>query len=168
MSIKEEELDSEVTAEISRIAAVVASEDPISAIVRGHLYVESLLLQTIAEGLPDPGAIDLARMNFPTKLALTVAMKLVPVEDKRGYAKLNALRNQLSHNFDAVIEERDESALRQSLSESQKKFFTAILAKLKENSAFPQQKFIDLRICVSALCSTSLKTFMSAKHAPKK
>jgi hypothetical protein len=165
MTTLAETIEVHLEREITRLLTVIAHDDPLGVVVRGHLYLESLLLQTIQEKLADPGAIDLTRMNFVTKLDLAVAMKLVPVEDRRGYAKLNALRNQLSHNFDAAIEERDETALRHSLSERQKEYWKRYEPLVRQFSVTnPKIKFLELRLGVAAICSTGLNSFLLTKH----
>jgi hypothetical protein len=103
-------------------------------------------------------------MNFSTKLDLAVAMKLIPAADRRGYAKLNWLRNQLAHNFDRVVEERVETALRHSLSERQKGFLTQIEPMFTNPS---ELRYLQLRGSIVALYSSSLKSFLLAKHERK-
>jgi hypothetical protein len=53
-----------------------------------------MLIQTFEESLPEPGKIDLTRLNFPTKLELALALKLLPHDQKGGFAALNAARKQ--------------------------------------------------------------------------
>jgi hypothetical protein len=69
----ESDIKNEVRKELVRFLIAITKEDPIGAIVRCHLYVESLLLQIIEQGLSDPGAIELTRVSFPTKRKLTRA-----------------------------------------------------------------------------------------------
>jgi hypothetical protein len=47
-------IKNEVRKELVRFPIAITKEDPIGAIVRSHLYVESLLLQIIEQGLSDP------------------------------------------------------------------------------------------------------------------
>ena len=93
----------ELEKEIDRFVKSLQNEDPLGVVIRGHLFIESKFIRLIEEALPDAGAIDLGRLNFPLKLDLAVALKLLPETEKRGYAQLNALRNQLAHNIDAQI-----------------------------------------------------------------
>jgi hypothetical protein len=115
MSTDKDTIDKEVDENINRILKNLLNEDPLGAVIRGHLYVESKLIQLIEEALPDPGAIDLARLQFPIKLDLAVALELLSDSDKRAYAALNAVRNTMAHNADAGLLAADESRIYRAL-----------------------------------------------------
>lgn len=140
--------------------------DLLGAVIRGHAYVESNLIQLIESALPDPGALDLTRVNFPTKRELAVAMRLLSKGGKPGYAALNRLRNKFAHNIDAQFLESDEQRLYRALSKAQKdradgfvKFFATKAPKLP----FPL-----LRVSITALCIESLDQLMSVSSAHEK
>jgi hypothetical protein len=146
--------------EIDLIFSALKNEDPLGVVIRGHLYVESQLIQLLEEALPDPGAIDLTRLNFPTKLDLAVALKVIKETEKRGYAGLNSLRNHLAHNIDVELRESDEKRLYQALSESQKEAASKLS---KEISGWKL-----LRACVGALCAESLSQRLIVMRAKQK
>jgi hypothetical protein len=128
--------------------------------MRGHLYVESRLIQLIEDALPDPGAIDLSRLSFRIKLDLAVALKLISETNKLGYIQLNALRNQMAHNVDAEPTKIDEKRLYQALNEEQRKFADSlshgigILGTLKSS--------------IAALCVEVLGLLLERRREAKK
>jgi hypothetical protein len=111
---EEEEIEERTEKVIQGIRKALGKEDPLGMVIRGHLFVESQLIQLLENALPDPGAIDLTRLNFPTKLDLAVALKLLSEAQKRGYLALNRLRNHLAHNMDVELSESDERRLYQA------------------------------------------------------
>src|ERR1700676_1817672 len=135
---------------VQAIGKALSKEDPLGVVIRGHLFVESQLIQLLEEALPDPGAIDLSRLNFPTKVDLAVALKLFSELRKRGYLALNKLRNHLAHNIDVELRESDERRLLQALTEEQKK-----LAQDLIDAASPDDPWSVLRGCVASLCTDS-------------
>jgi hypothetical protein len=94
----------------------IYAEDPLGAVVRGHLYVESLVLSLIEEALPNPKAVDLVRLNFPLKIDLAVAMGLIHPDDKPAFMFLNRLRNRFAHNVKATVSLEDERAFLAAMS----------------------------------------------------
>jgi hypothetical protein len=94
----------------------IFADDPLGAVVRGHLYVESLLITLIEEALLNPEAIDLARLNFPLKMDLAVALGLVNPDDAPAFLFLNRLRNRFAHNVEATVSSEDEKAFLAAMS----------------------------------------------------
>ncbi len=136
--------------EIDFMIEALTKEDPLGVLIRGHLYVESRLMQVISFSLRDPGAIDLTRLQFPIKLDLAVAMGLLTENDKRGYARLNALRNQVAHRFNSEISETDERSLYNALNREQKK------AGDVHREAFSGLPLSILRTSILSLCKEIL------------
>jgi hypothetical protein len=84
-------------------------------ILKGHLLMEELINEFLGEVLPNPDAVDLAKLNFATRLHLLEA--LLP---KGSFSdifdaaeKLNTLRNKLAHHLEhPQIENFTENFLR--------------------------------------------------------
>ncbi len=125
------------------------SDDSMGFIVRGHLYIESALMQLIEEAPPDPGAIDLTRFNFPLKLDLAVALGLMSESETRGYLRLNSLRNKHAHNLGVALSEDDQRNLFQSLDQLQRDKIRQIASPKKLNR-FPELS----RWCIASLYLT--------------
>jgi len=85
------------------------------AIIRGHLWVQSAIIQYVETELANPNDIDLARMDFSVLVDLAIALGLIVKEDSSGYKKLNGLRNRFAHNLMASIALQDAVDLYNSL-----------------------------------------------------
>jgi DNA-binding MltR family transcriptional regulator len=107
----------------------INQEDFLQIIIRGHLYIESRLIQLIRENLHRPDAIDLSKINFPTKLDLCVALGVLDEEEKKAYLHLNKLRNKFAHNLDALIDEDEIEAFLSDFSEYQISLVNSIESK---------------------------------------
>jgi hypothetical protein len=97
------------------------AEDPLALVLRGHLYVEAALIKQIESGLVDKKALKVARLNFPNKVNLAVALGKVDPPDDRGFIALNDLRNDFAHDVKMKLTEQNESKLYDALSQSQRK-----------------------------------------------
>jgi hypothetical protein len=148
----------ELQKEINRLVASIAKEDPLGAVIRGHLFVESKIMQLLSLSLHDSGAIDLSRVAFLTKLDLAVAMGVLTETDKRGYARLNALRNQVAHDFEAEIRPSDEKNLYNALNKEQK------ASADHYSESFVKFSFGILRACLASLCGESLFRVFSLEN----
>ena len=96
---------------VTKFLTDVQGEDPLAVIIRGHLYVESVLTQLIEEFLAEPSAIEVERLSFKTKVELALAVG-APIEELRTpLTELNRLRNKLAHDVGATITVQDEDRL---------------------------------------------------------
>ena len=92
-----------------RLMAAVTQEpgDPTFSVLKAHLVFEELLRAYLDRELRNPNALEGARLTFAQLLA--VARACSPVSDVKWHweaiAKLNSLRNMLSHNL--LPKERD-------------------------------------------------------------
>jgi hypothetical protein len=145
-----DEFEKEINKTADWVTKSLYAEDPLGVVIRGHLYVESRLIQLIEQALPEPGAIDLTRLNFSTKMDLAVALGLLSEGDKRPYAALNALRNRVAHNAEIEIDEADERQLQKALTAQQRD------AQKNHEGRFSGKPFPILRASVLALVTHSL------------
>jgi hypothetical protein len=81
----------------------INAEDELQIILRGHLYIESKLIQLIKHKLQRPESIDLSKLNFPLKVTLTEALGLIDESEKGALIYLNKLRNRIAHNLEEQI-----------------------------------------------------------------
>lgn len=72
----------------------------LSAVLRAHLWVESMLIGLIEVSLANPSALDLDRMTFAQKLRLAEASGGLQPEVVPWVRALNRLRNNLAHKLD--------------------------------------------------------------------
>ena len=123
-------------------------DEPLVIVVNVHLHLEAFLIALIRAKLPRPDALDIDRLNFPSKLGLAVALDLVPEVAAPALRTINELRNKIAHNLNSVLREEDAEKLRKQL------FFTASAAEMPKWSVMgaPQQV---------ALCAMVLQAWMN-------
>lgn len=97
--------------EIYQEAIDLRGDENLQLVMRAHLYVEQLLFALLVEALPNPNAIDLERLTFPTKLRLAVAMGLIAEEVIPPLTGLNKLRNGFAHKPDHKFTDKDKQDL---------------------------------------------------------
>jgi hypothetical protein len=105
----------DTTPEEIRFLKEIVGNDILGVIIRGHLFIESRLTHLIEQKLPEPGAIDLTRMNFHLKIDLAVAMGVLPYDLRPPLQVLNKLRNKLAHDVHKQITRADSERLFKSL-----------------------------------------------------
>jgi len=114
------------------------AEDPLALVLRGHLYVEAVLIKQIEAVIVDKKAFTCARLPFPTKIKIAVALGRIDRDDARGFNALNDLRNDFAHNVETKLTKQDEENLYNALSPGQRKMIkgprtaeTAFLRRLR-------------------------------------
>jgi len=96
---------------------VFNQDDPLHVIIRGHLRVESLLIRLIEEDLKVPEALDVTSLNFPTKVDLAIALKLIPPHWDRILRRLNQIRNRFAHKIESDVTQQDIDVIWEALDE---------------------------------------------------
>lgn len=86
--------------DVQRLRDHLNSESGQTAVLKAHLWVESLLIGLIEVSLPSPGVLDLDRMTFAQKLKLAEASGGLQPEVVPWVKALNRLRNRLAHELD--------------------------------------------------------------------
>ncbi|WP_425989903.1 hypothetical protein [Afipia sp. DC4300-2b1] len=76
------------------------SGDIITTVLKAHLYLEHVLIQTLLDACPNPEAIELRRMNFPAKLDLCIALGLLPDLWSKPVRTINDMRNTVAHRLE--------------------------------------------------------------------
>jgi len=76
----------------------------------------------IAETPTDPTAFDSARLHFPTKVNLAVALGTVDRADVRAFTALNGLRLRFAHDVGTKLTDQHELNLYNALSRRQRGF----------------------------------------------
>ncbi|HEY0888695.1 MAG TPA: hypothetical protein VGE38_03670 [Nocardioides sp.] len=75
----------------------LAVEDAVSVLLRGHLWVETIIVELIKAELEVPDAWpELSRLSWSSKLGLALAQGNTP--DFASFGVLNRLRNRLAHS----------------------------------------------------------------------
>jgi hypothetical protein len=85
--------------------------DELNVIVRGHLYLEHVLIAFLTEALRYPEAVKFRRIPYPLKVDLCAALGAVPKEIVAPLIKVNELRNRVAHNLNYQFTEQDKRDL---------------------------------------------------------
>jgi hypothetical protein len=91
--------------------SLISADDPITILIGVHLHLEAFLIELVTRSLAKPAALDLDRLNFPSKLGLAVALGVVPELAFPALKSINSLRNRLAHNLNAELTDSDARRL---------------------------------------------------------
>jgi hypothetical protein len=72
-------------------------------VIRGHLYVESALIQQIESAIPNKDGFDTPGLLFILKVNLAVALARVDPADAGALKALNRLRVKFAHNLETAF-----------------------------------------------------------------
>lgn len=97
------------------------SESELQIVLRGHLYIEREITEMIRMILVEPNVILNDKFMFHNKLKLSVALGILPKEEKHIFEKINTLRNKYAHNLDFICKEEDIDKIFNSFSKELKK-----------------------------------------------
>jgi hypothetical protein len=103
---------------ISRLKEDVAfSGDTVVTVIRAHLYLEHVIMQTLSEAFKTPDVVDFRRMSFPAKLDLCVGLGIYPRPWREIVSRVNEMRNRVAHKLDAQVSEHAKRELWEMLPE---------------------------------------------------
>ena len=116
---KEEEINAVTFSfDISRLKEDVAfSGDTVVTVIKAHLYLEHVIMQTLTEAFKVPDVVDFRRMSFPAKLDLCVALGIYPRPWREVISRVNEMRNRVAHKLDAQVTEHAKRELWEMLPE---------------------------------------------------
>lgn len=87
------------------------SGDIITIVLKAHLYLEHVLIQTLSDAFSNPEAIELRRMNFPAKLELCIALGLLPELWSKPVRTINEMRNTVAHRLEFQFDDSERLKL---------------------------------------------------------
>jgi hypothetical protein len=103
---------------ISRLNEDVAfSGDTVVTVIKAHLYLEHIIMQTLTEAFKVPDVVDFRRMSFPAKLDLCVALGIYPQPWREIISRVNEMRNRVAHKLDTQVSEHAKRELWEMLPE---------------------------------------------------
>src|SRR5689334_13028913 len=85
--------------------------DEFTAVIRGHLFVEHVLIHFLTEALPHHDLVQLDRISFNLKVELCAGLGVLPKALIAPMKKINALRNKTAHNLEYKISLNDKLEL---------------------------------------------------------
>ena len=83
----------------------------LEATVRGHLYLEHVLIHFLKEAMPRHELLSMDRVPFNTKVEICAALGVVPKVAIGPLKKINELRNRLAHNLHFAVALQDKKDL---------------------------------------------------------
>jgi hypothetical protein len=93
---------------------------PFHIVVTGHVALDRIIEICISESLPNPAVLELERIPFLQKLALSVSLGILEEGSMPVYKVLNALRNRVAHDLVLVLDKQAALDLRNCLSAVQR------------------------------------------------
>jgi hypothetical protein len=104
--------------DVSRLKEEVAfSGDTVVTVIKAQLYLEHVIMQTLAEAFKVPDVVDFRRMSFPAKLDLCVALGIYPRPWREIINRVNEMRNRVAHKLDVQVSEHAKRELWEMLPE---------------------------------------------------
>lgn len=85
--------------------------DMLSLVIRGHIYLEHVLIETITEEMVCPDEVETRRLSFPAKLDLGIGMGLIDRRWRAAINRVNDMRNKMAHRLDYSFEEQEKLEL---------------------------------------------------------
>jgi hypothetical protein len=113
----QEQYDREIQAskvfsfDVPRFHKEVGSGDMLALVIRGHIYLEHVLIQTLSEEMARPDEMEMRRLSFPSKLDLGIAMGLIDGTWRPAVNRINEMRNKMAHRLEYNFEDRDKLEL---------------------------------------------------------
>jgi hypothetical protein len=108
--------ESKFSFDLDAMAAHLPIGDDFAAAIRGHLYLEHILMTFIHAALEKPDAVSLDRMQFPIKVDLAIALGLMSENLAPPLKKINSFRNKVAHNLKYQMSDADRKELYDSFS----------------------------------------------------
>ncbi|HEY0235054.1 MAG TPA: hypothetical protein VGC86_08385 [Afipia sp.] len=87
------------------------SKSDLEGTIRGHLYLEHVLIQFLQEAMPRHELLSMDRLPFNTKVEIGAALGVVPKVAIGPLKKINELRNRSAHNLHYVVSLQDKKDL---------------------------------------------------------
>lgn len=84
-------------------------DDELQVIVRGHLYLEHVLIEFLSEAMRYPDAVDLRRVPYGLKMDLCVGLGMLSKSLVPPMNKVNEFRNRVAHNLNYAFTDQDKS-----------------------------------------------------------
>jgi hypothetical protein len=93
------------------LAEEIKQGDMVTMVIRGHLHLEHVLIQTLLDAFVVPDAVQLRRINFPAKVDLCIALGLIPEFWRDAVLKMNEMRNRVAHRLKFEFAESEKVEL---------------------------------------------------------
>lgn len=95
--------------DFAKLRSHMSGDDDLQVVVRGHLYLEHVLIIMLQEALIAPDQINIRDLRFPTKIALLSAMGILRRSLVAPLNISNRLRNRVAHALEITVSADDRS-----------------------------------------------------------
>lgn len=92
----------------------IFSPDPLTMVVKAHLYIESALVALIQVYM-EHDVLETDRLSFRSKVQLCIGLGLLDASEENVLNSLNLIRNRFVHNLDVKLERKDAYKLMNAL-----------------------------------------------------
>ncbi|RYC17652.1 hypothetical protein [Ciceribacter ferrooxidans] len=115
---------------------LVMDNSAVSAILRGHLFVEGVIEQLVRRALPKPDAImGKGNLNFDMKIDLARALDVLSDQHVSQFRAINRIRNRYAHDAGYQVTVAELNAFKFDWAESQNKAFEVSVARGPDEAA---------------------------------
>lgn len=111
---------------------------PLEMVLKGHLWVETVLIRLLEDLVQLPREMEEARLSFVQKVRVACALGAISSEVIPSLLTLNRLRNKVAHDLDAAIGAAEEQALIDSL-DQRTKLVAGVDTDDNKNQPFPHR-----------------------------
>lgn len=118
-----------VQANVATFMQKIFSRDPLTMVVRAHLYIESALV-TLIQVYMEEDVLETDKLSFPSKLQLCIGLGLIGSSEQDVLMRLNRIRNRFVHNLDAALSHKDAYKLMNDLPPRERRQVTDALEHL--------------------------------------
>jgi hypothetical protein len=103
--------------DLAQFGKHVAKDDDLQTVIRGHLYLEHVLINFLREALRFPDELNTDKVSFPLKVELCAAQGILPHGMVEPLRVVNALRNKSAHDLNYTVSIEEKNRLFNSCSE---------------------------------------------------
>jgi hypothetical protein len=97
--------------DVPRFHKEVGTGDMLALVIRGHIYLEHVLIQTVSEEMARPDEVEMRRLSFPAKLDLGIAMGLIDPDWRPALNRVNEMRNKMAHRLEYTFDDKEKMEL---------------------------------------------------------
>ena len=112
----------------------LSSNDPVIVVLKGHIYLEYVLVRSISSHLPRPKAVDFDRMNFVGKIGLARAFGVADLF-LDACLVINKVRNKIAHKIDYELNRKDVDELVKAMPAVLHQYIAEYASKLVGNQS---------------------------------
>lgn len=136
----------ETTRDTRARAYIIQPTNALEMLLKGHLYIESLLISLIEAAAVEPAALELDRLGFANKVAIAAAIGGLPSDMAPAVRRLNKLRNEVAHRLDVAITAEQVNEIHSLLPER-------LRAIRQEHWAHIDDAIVDLRLTLFVIAT---------------